>query len=800
MASLNNSPSTSQLNLSKGSEEIRCPLESTSPARYSTSKASGFQPEGTSPTASASFKPTDCGFDESETVCIRQNQRPMPWTSSPIVRTNATLVLAEPVDASNGKQLDRNQCKTLDLVSCEPDVIESDPMCGAVQSTDAKTSLAAPKDFRPSKAMDRIKRLFNPHGKKCRDAPKEVGGNALANDEGRDPVRWAATKDRRTDQHKQGDGARTNPTVNKAGSVPVGTNTALELERNRSTEDLDRRDDDVCKERSRNHRINVVEPATNHCKQNWRHGWMFKRQRKKSGESYPTVEVHSSQDGKVQTGAILSACLIQESSTSAADEMTPDVVYGEKAHGENVLNSEMVDNIERLMPRISPTDEVLFLGKQRQVLPEAVLTQIQKPSCSRDFAGNPSSEVFATKSLATIQSIENVERWLMHGYQAPRGRMKSRQHLGRRSRRNFLCYMSNHRSSISSSEYAISPTDDRHRCAWEHCQSEEGFGSNDSYHQNQPLCNDVNIEIKKVKASHASHERIVCDAEGTRHLGAGGAGHDAFQNQSGDDASPSKLNPSLLQFVAELIEGLEKVKHNDSEWSTRLMEKTSTPVVPRVTKAAKESLSSTSKRHCCSRSSAENLNPMLHEADLLQNQNAEGVEGCHVTPDIAGQSEEVAICPGTHSLGLNVNSCGNGKRSEKLINDGSLNRPASLSGARVVHRCTVEQKRTFSVDKLLDDFNSLKIDSRFPPNLRKILPPGNAPSSLLKQCLLQSMEGKPEILSARQMTIPTTACGEDVFQQEKTEIVGHQPFAQLSAGILSVIHSLCPYVIVMLDQ
>lgn len=796
MTSLNHSPSISpRLNLSKSSEEIECQLENTLPARLATSKQTGFHPEDTSPTASASFKPNNCDFNESETVGehrMRQNQRPVPWTSSPIVRTNTALILAEPTEAPNRKQLDRNRCKTLDFVSPESDGIEDDPLSGAVRSTDAKISLAAPKDLRPRSTMDRIKRLFNPHGKKCRANPKEGGGNALAKGEERDPGGWAATKDHGGDQGKQGDGVMIHHSVNKAGSDPLGINTVLETERNRTTEDRDRRYD-VSKERSRNQGINIIESAAGHCKQNWRHGWMSKKQRK-SGESYPVVEVHSGQDSKVQSGAMLSACLMQASSTSPADETMPIVAFSQKIHGENVLNSEMVDNTKGSAPRISPTDEDLFIGKQREVLSEAGLNRVPEPSCSKDLARNPSSEILAAKSLARIQSIENVERWLMHGYQAPR-HTKSRQHVSRRSRRNYLYYMSHYRSSISSSEYAISPTDDHHRCAWEHCQSEKGFGSNDSYCKNkncgQPPCDDVNIK-SKVKMCHRSHEGTLFDADGTsrdgeaRHQGIE-TGRDACQNQSGD-ASLLKLNPSLLQFVAELVEGLEKAKQNESEWSTQFMEKTSTPVLPRVTNLANENLASVSRRHCCSRSSAEHaLNPMFHEANLLQNQNAEqptnSLEGCHIKHNIAGPSEEGAIYSGTRCVRLKQN-CDHENPSEKYKKGEILNRPASLSGTGVVHRCTVEQKRTFSLNRLLDDFNSLNIDPRLLPQLNKILPLGRASSpSLLRQCLLQSMEGKPEILSARQV-MPTTASGEDVLQQEKTEIVGHQPFAQLSSGIL----------------
>src|ERR1700733_11061262 len=102
--SLDHSPSAiSRLNLSKDSEEIECQLESASQAKHGTSKFSGFQPEGNFPTASSSFKPSKCGFNETEAAanhCTRQNQRPMPRTSSPIIQTNTAPIFAEPIDVS----------------------------------------------------------------------------------------------------------------------------------------------------------------------------------------------------------------------------------------------------------------------------------------------------------------------------------------------------------------------------------------------------------------------------------------------------------------------------------------------------------------------------------------------------------------------------------------------------------------------------------------------------------------------------------------------------------------------------
>ena len=43
------------------------------------------------------------------------------------------------------------------------------------------------------------------------------------------------------------------------------------------------------------------------------------------------------------------------------------------------------------------------------------------------------------------------------------------------------------------------------------------------------------------------------------------------------ETSLTRLNASLLQFIAEMIEGLENAKQNESEWSTAVLEKCSAP-------------------------------------------------------------------------------------------------------------------------------------------------------------------------------------------------------------------------------
>ena len=182
------------------------------------------------------------------------------------------------------------------------------------------------------------------------------------------------------------------------------------------------------------------------------------------------------------------------------------------------------------------------------------------------------------RQLTKMNSNENVERWLKY-YQAPH-HDKERHRLSKkvlRTRREMLQKSTLLNSSTSSPEPPLRSSHNHtgkiaHHSVRSSSEMDGLFSSDGHFTEFDPKHAHLSAKHNFSKQTFLKNVPNALETFSGMNSGISGA----VGNRS-TETSLTRLNASLLQFIAEMIEGLENAKQNESEWSTAVLEKCSAP-------------------------------------------------------------------------------------------------------------------------------------------------------------------------------------------------------------------------------
>lgn len=242
------------------------------------------------------------------------------------------------------------------------------------------------------------------------------------------------------------------------------------------------------------------------------------------------------------------------------------------------------------------------------------------------------SEANATnmKNLIKMQSIENVERWLKHGYQIPKRLRISNWNHHRRishdSRRHLSPNGECRCSPTNFDEYKRLPVCEHRLKPWEQGRIEKDFASTelpDNFCAVGCSCNDLHLEHFQSQVLSTNTRKCYCETPHSECNAArleteGDASH--IQTDFVESAN-SKLNPSLQQFMTELFEGLENQKGNGSDWSAEFTEKASMPAASRFVPTSNSAAIQMAEQSLKLSHSDQSCDDVLRTAEPLQSEN-----------------------------------------------------------------------------------------------------------------------------------------------------------------------------------